>query len=403
MNDNTSVDDYSRPLWSKDFTLLFLSNFFLFVGADILMPVLPVYMNQTGGSNLQIGIVMGCFTFSAIIIRLFAVKLTEHLGKRIFLMAGLLVCAVSACGYYFTGIILFIFLLRVLHGFGFGAATTVYGAITSDIIPKSRMGEGMGYFGLGVVMATAIGPFLGAILVLRPNYQWIFFLSSALILISILLTKLSRAGRGREDKARGSAPRISVSDFYEAKAIFPSILALLVGISVSGMFTFIVLFGKEIKIEGIGIFFLITSIAELLVRTVAGRLYDRKGHFVVLIPGALACLAGTVLLSITTTLSMLTAASIFYGIGLGMIFPVLQAWALKAVLPGRRVAATATFYNFMDSGIAIGSVILGLIARSTTFAHMYMYSSLAFVLFLLIYLIYYFRITFRTYASRELK
>jgi len=391
MNNETSADDYGASLWSGDFTLLFLSNFFLFFGADILMPVLPVYMNQVGGNNLLIGIVMGSFTFSAIIIRLFAVKVTEYLGKRIFLMAGLLVCALAAGGYYLTTVILFIFLLRVFHGFGFGAATTLYGAIVSNIIPKARMGEGMGYFGLGVVIAAAIGPFLGAMIVLRPNYQWVFFLSSALILISMLLTKLSKAGRGKEDKVKGHPAKISLTDFFEIKVVFPSILALFVGISMAGMFTFIVLFGKEVKIEGIGIFFLITSIAELLIRAVSGRLYDKRGHFVVLVPGATACLIGTVLLSISTNMPMLITASIFYGIGLGMIFPVLQAWALRAVDPGRRVAATATFYNFVDTGIAIGSVILGLIAQATTFARMYMYSSLAFVLFLILYFIYYFR------------
>jgi len=357
----------------------------------MVMPVLPVYLAQVGGNNFQIGIVMGCFTFSAILIRLFAVKITGYLGSRVFLMAGLLVSALAAGGYYLTTVILFLFFLRIFHGFGFGATTTLYGALVSNIIPRSRMGEGMGYFGLGIVIATAIGPFLGAIIVLSPNYQWVFLLSSGLIVISILLTRLSNAGREKEKNTKGQGSGFPISDFFEKKALFPSILSFFVGISLSGVFTFIVLFGREAGIEkGIGIFFLITSVSELLIRVVSGRLYDRRGHFVVLVPGASACLIGTFLLSISTTIPIFIAASVFYGLGLGMVFPVLQAWSVRSVDPGRRVAATATFFNFLDGGVAVGSAILGLIAQATTFGRMYLYSSLAFILFLLIYFIYYF-------------
>jgi MFS family permease len=392
MINKATAGDYSSSLWSGDFILLFLSNFFLCFGADMIMPVLPVYLAQVGGNNFQIGVVMGCFTISAIIIRLFAVRMTGYLGSRVFLMAGLLVSALAAGGYYLTTAILLIFLLRIFHGFGFGATTTLYGALISNIIPKSRMGEGMGYFGLGIVIATAIGPFLGAIIVLKPDYQWVFLLSSGLILIAIVLTKLSRAGRENEDKAKGDISRFSMADFFEAKALFPSILSFFVGASLSGVFTFIVLFGKEAGIEkGIGLFFLLTSVAEFMIRIIAGRLYDRHGHFIVLVPGASACLIGLVLLALSENLPMFMAASVFYGSGLGMIFPVLQAWSVRSVDPGRRVAATATFFNFMDGGVAIGSVILGLIAQATDFASMYMYSTLAFVLFLVIYLGYYFR------------
>jgi MFS family permease len=103
----------------------------------------------------------------------------------------------------------------------------------------------------------------------------------------------------------------------------------------------------------------------------------------------LACLIGTVLLATSKNMPMFMAASMFYGLGLGMVFPALQAWSVRSVAPGRRVAATATFFNFMDGGVAIGSVILGLIAQATDFASMYMYSTLAFVLFLAVYLVYY--------------
>jgi len=257
------------------------------------------------------------------------------------------------------------------------------------------MGEGMGYFGLCVVIASAIGPFLGAMIVLLPNYHWVFFLSSGLIVLSMSLTRLSKAGHETDQKVKGPDQKLSFADFFEIKVIFPSILAFFMGVSMAGMFIFIVLFGREVKIEGIGVFFLFTSIAELAVRAISGRLYDTRGPLIVLITGGLAGFASTILLSYSTNIPMLITASIFYGMGLGTVFPVLQAWALRSIDPSRRVAATATFYNFVDSGVALGSLTLGLVAQATSYATMYRYTSLTFVLFLLTYLIYYSRHPYR--------
>jgi MFS family permease len=386
-----STEDHDTSLWSRDFTLLLLANFFLCLGIDMLMPVLPVYLSQAGGNNIQVGVVMGCFTLSAIAIRVFAAKITAHLGSRVFLMTGLIFTAVIAGGYYLTSAIMLLFFLRILHGFGFGTTSTLYGAIVSNIIPRSRMGEGMGYFGMGIVVATAIGPFFGAVIVQGPDYKWVFLLSSGLIFIAAFMTRLTKAGGENDGEPQAKTGKIKISDFLEKKALVPAVLIFFAGISLSGMFTFIMLFGKEAGIKGIGVFFLVTSISEMLIRTIAGRLYDRRGHFVVLIPGALAGFTGTVLLALSRNLILLTAASIFYGISMGMLFPVLQAWSVKSVEPARRVAATATFFSFLDCGIAIGSIILGMIAQATNFASMYMYSSLVFVMFLSVYAVYYFR------------
>ncbi|NTV90892.1 MAG: MFS transporter [Clostridiales bacterium] len=200
MTSNAQNNTVKTSLWSRNYTFLFFSNFFLFFGAEMLSPVLPVYIAQNGGNNIHIGIIMSCFTISAIIIRLFVVKATARLGKRTILIAGLIICAFAAAGYYFMALLGLVFMLRILHGVGFGAATTLYGGIVSNIIPEERMGEGMGFFGMGITIAAAIGPFLGATVVSGENYKWVFLLSSGLIIVSILLTKVSTAGKEPKEK-----------------------------------------------------------------------------------------------------------------------------------------------------------------------------------------------------------
>ena len=375
----------TRPLWTRDFLLLFLANFFLYLGTFLLTPVLPVHLAQAGISNFEIGLVLGCFTLASIFLRFFAAKITGYIPPRVFLMGSLLVCSLATGGYAATTGILFLLSIRILHGFGFGAGTTLSGAMVSDIVPLPRMGEGIGYFGLGLVMASAIGPFLGATIVLTPQYQWVFLLSSGMLLISLLLTKASHAGR--HGKKKFPAP-FSITDAYEKKALFPGVLTFFIGFSMAGVYIFIVLFGKEAGVEkGAGAFFVVNAIAEFTARAVSGKIYDRRGPVVVLLSGGIVTLAGLLLLSGATTIPVFLAASFLYGLGLGAVLPVLQAWSMRAAAPDRRVAATATFYNFLDAGVALGAVLLGLVAEASTFSRMYLCTAIAPALFLAIYVL----------------
>lgn len=247
----------------------------------------------------------------------------------------------------------------------------------------------MSYFGLGVAVAVAVGPFLGAVVVGSPEYEPVFLLSSGLILSAMVLTGFTRVGRGNEGSGRRAASRLSFSDFLELKVFIPSLLVFFVGISMAGIFTFIVLFGKEAGIGSIGIFFLINSLAEIMVRPFSGRLFDRRGHFPVVVPGSLAGFAGMLMLSVSTGPVALIVAALLYGVSMGTLYPALEAWALRLVVADRRVAASATFYNLLDIGVGVGSVLLGVLAQAVGFTGMYRYSSLVFVLLLVIYLVYY--------------
>jgi len=68
-------------------------------------------------------------------------------------------------------------IIRFLHGIGEGYATTATGTIVAEVVPSRRKGEGIGYFSLSFVLATAIGPFLGIHLIENFDYQSIFIFS----------------------------------------------------------------------------------------------------------------------------------------------------------------------------------------------------------------------------------
>ncbi|MDR7079094.1 MFS family permease [Neobacillus niacini] len=141
-------------LWTKDFINISLSNFFLFLTFYILLVTLPIFALQEFDSNAsQAGLMTTVFLLSAIVSRPLAGQWLERASNRKVLLTALIIFAAASLLYFFPKTVTGFLVIRLLHGVGFGMATTAVGAIVADLIPSSRRGEGMGYF----VMSTKHG------------------------------------------------------------------------------------------------------------------------------------------------------------------------------------------------------------------------------------------------------
>jgi MFS family permease len=383
-------ESVAKPLlWTKDFIGLAISNLFLFISFQMLIPTLPVYMEQQGGGELAIGMVIGVFTLSALITRPFAGKGLDTIGRRKILILGLIIFILCIMGYYLMTTVLLILLVRFIHGIGWGMTTTTYGTIVSDLVPAERRGEGMGYFGLSVNIAMAIGPLVGIWAINTYGFGTLFVISTGLALLPILVSRY--ISFPEVERVQSKTDDIQPSFFaglLERNAFFPSLLVLLFTFSYGGIVSFITLFGKEVGIENVGWFFVANAFMLILTRPFAGILFDRKGHEWVLLPGIFFTITGLFILSYTETLSLLIIASLFYGAGFGAISPSLQAWTINRVAPNRRGAANGTFFSAFDLGIGLGAVFLGLVAKYTSYGMMYRFSIIFLLLFVVLYVFY---------------
>lgn len=380
-----------EALWTKPFILLILSNLFLFLSLEMLLPTLPVFAADQGGTDAQIGLIIGLFTFSAVLLRPFVGMASDKFGKKLLLLVGVAICLIGTASYYAAVTITMMLMLRIVHGVGFGISTTLYGTVASDIIPASRRGEGMGFFGTGNAVAISLGPFLGIWLMEEFGFSVLFIAGACILLLAIVFTAFVK-GDSREERAMAQVAAAQNSSlmlrFVEPKALMPSLLGLLVGLSLGGVISFITLFGIEAGVQNIGYFFLMLAFSELLIRFVSGKIFDAKGRFWVLFPAAIFCIVGCIILFMTKSTGMLLLAAVFYGAGFGAIFPGLHAWVIDRVEPQRRGVATATFYNAFDIGIGSGAMLLGLVATWSNYATMYLVSSLFFLLYLIVYFLY---------------
>lgn len=373
----------SDKIWTRDFILIVLSNFFIFLGFQMTLPTIPLFVEELGGNDQLIGIVVGIFTFSALLLRPFAGHALESRGRRFVYLFGLGIFIISVGSFGFVPSLFFLFIIRIVQGVGWGFSTTASGTIATDLIPPRRRGEGMGYYGLSGNIALALGPTLGLALTGTISFKMLFIICSLLGLIAFILSMKIRYKQ--VDPAAVQQPH-KKWDFYEKSAIPPSLLLFFLTVTFGGIATFLPLYSAQKGIEGIQWYFLLYAFALLISRTFAGKIYDQKGHQAVFIPGAVLILISMVFLSWLPNSMVLYIAAILYGLGFGTVQPALQAWSIKTAPIHRRGMANATFYSFFDLGIGIGAIAFGQIGHWFGYGTIYLVAAVSVLFSIILYL-----------------
>lgn len=375
-------------LWSRSFIFVMLANALLFGAFEMLLPTLSLFVSHIGGDATQIGLVTGIFVFSAILIRPFAGVLATQMDKKYLLIIGIAICALSTGLYYLSSGIGIMILIRVIHGFGFGLATTYFTTIAAENIPEDRRGEGMGYFGVGETMAMSVGPLMGVSILTNYDFGSLFMSCTAFILLALLTTVfISRKPTTANELRTVDAPATTVK-LIEKRVLFPSILIFLTGISSGGVMSFTTLYAIDQGFENVAWFFFIVAIAGLLVRLVSGKMFDNLGPAYVLIPAGVISIAGFIVLIVAQNEIVFLLAGFLYGLGFGAIFPALQTICLNLVEEHDHENAIGSFFNFYDLGIGGGSLLLGIVAEAFSYEAVFYVAIVTYVLYLLLYLVH---------------
>ncbi|RJS60859.1 MFS transporter [Bacillus sp. PK3_68] len=371
-------------IWTKDFILICLANFFIFLGFQMTLPTVPLFVEHLGGSEQSIGIITGIFTFSALLLRPYVGHALEKRGRQLIYMLGLAIFVFSVGSFGFAVSIAFLLALRIIQGIGWSFSTTATGTIATDLIPPKRRGEGMGYFGLSGNLAMAIGPALGLTLASSISFAKLFMICAGLGVVALILSTRVRYKKAEPSLKKESPGRF---DILEKTAVKPSVLLFFITITFGGISSFLPLYTAQKGIGGIEMYFLIFALFLMITRTFAGRIYDRKGHIAIFLPGSFIIFIAMLLLAWLPNSTALFIAAALYGTGFGSVNPALQAWSVNQAPNNRKAMANATFFSFFDLGVGVGAVAFGQIAFLLGYKDIYLASAVSVFLSMLLYTI----------------
>ncbi|MDR6121870.1 putative MFS family arabinose efflux permease [Bacillus sp. SLBN-46] len=360
-------------LWTKDFISVSLSNFFLFLTFYILLVTLPTYaLDELHSSASVAGLMTTVFLLSAIISRPLAGQWFERASNKKVLLSALIIFSAASLLYFIPKTVAGFLVIRLLHGVGFGMATTAVGTIVANIIPASRRGEGMGYFVMSTNMAMVLGPFVGLMAIQHWGANTLFILSvivAAGSLLTGLSVKLTNSEQPDQPKATSA---FSFKNLFEASAVSISIVGSFLAIVYSALLSFVSIYATEIHLASVSsLFFVVYAIVLLLSRPFTGKWLDLYGPNVISYPSILLFAIGMFVLSQSSGAFMFLFSAGMIGLGWGTLFPTFQTIAIQDAEPRKRGLATATFLSIYDTGIALGSLVVGLLVANMDYSSLY--------------------------------
>ena len=382
----------NAPLWSRNFILVSSINFQLVLTFYLLVVVIVGYaVAELGATTAQAGLVSGLFIVGTLIGRLFVGKFLERFGRKTTLIVGLTGFLIFSGFYFMKFDVGMLLLVRFMHGFMMGMASTVLGTIIAQILPPTRRGEGIGYYSMSSTLGTAIGPFLAIWMMLHIGYHAIFIVSSIIavsclgVALLIQVPNIPKQNKPLDLSVPVEKPSW-LSQFVEHKALPISFIMLLTSVCYSGVLSFINFYAKEIDlVETASFFFLMYAIAILISRPFTGPLLDRKGENIIMYPAFIIMAIAMVLLSQVQSSFMLLLCAGLLGFGYGNIQSVCQTVAVKSASIERMGFATSTFFIFLDAGLGFGPYFIGQALDYIDYSQLYFYSAMCVLACIVIY------------------
>lgn len=394
--DDSRRESPCEQLWSTTFVLVVVSTLCCFMVGQGLNSSTSVYVALYGGTAAYAGVLAAVFSGAAAVVRLLSGPLIDGRGRRIVMLAGFAVLIVGTVGPLFTHDVAPFVVFRILQGAGFSAVTTASATAAADALPASRMGEGIGYYGLGQAIAMSIGPAFALALVSMDPAENLFIGATAAAALGLALIFFCRYEkhpetlpeeavyrREREEKrtrsegakSEGARREGFISRIFEKRALPGTLPTLVIAPAFGFVIFFVGLYGTSLGVGNAGLFYTLSAVSMILVRLKSGAFMDRFAPIKIL-PVALAfgvvafailIACGTVLDSSPARDAVFYLAGIVYGPCIGIVNPLNQAVAVKNTPPERWGAANALFQLAIDVGIGCASVIWGLVNDSFGF------------------------------------
>jgi len=381
LNSNTS-------LFSRDFWLLALTNLFVMTGYYSLMVTVGLYSVEHLHASTSIsGLIVGITVIGILISRFSSGYLTHIFSNKQLMLAGTILLVPATLLYQLAGSIFFMIMVRLIQGIAIGLISTVTNTAVVLLFPKSRTGEGIGYFSLSTILATAIGPFAGLLLEQHYGFNTMFAMETGLSILALIFCLFVNSKKIAFHFA-DRHPKITIKDFIEPKALPIASTIFIVGLGYAAIQAYLSFYTTELNLATYSsVFFLVYAAAILISRPFTGRIIDRFGENAVIIPSAIINMLGMVLLAIANSGWMILAAAFLIGLGFGNFQSTCQTVAAKSVPVERLSQATATYFILFDLSLGVGPYALGTIEPLTGYRGLFWLMGITVIIGLLWYLL----------------
>ncbi len=421
MSDSRKAD----RLWTPYFLLIIAIMFFSYVSFHGTNSGTSVYVELMGSGTQLAGILASIYSITAAVARLLVGPVIDERGRSLVMRIGSASFVLGALIIGFIQADWTLIVGRVLQGIGFGALTTSASAAAADVLPLSRMGEGLAYYSMGNALAQSVGPALALSLVVLDPPEIMYFAFATVNIIVFVLSafcnyekhpkslpitsgfrvRMEKAEdeKAEDEKANPSACTEDAGEkkahpeklkglarFYEPHALSGAMPMMFMSGSNCFSVFFAALYGLSLGVGNGGIFFTFSAVSMVAVRLGSKLYMDRVLPIISYTISAVLGLLGLTCMLLAPQLNWLFyVAGFLYGASLGMTLPINQTVAIKNTPDDRWGVGSALFFLLGDIAVATCTIVYGVLIDSFGFTSAIFFSmSLIVVAFIMVLIFY---------------
>lgn len=173
--------------YPQSFKVLAAATFIDRVGGTMIQPFYSLYIAQKFGVNMTtIGLLFGIWAISGVVGNMLGGALTDKIGRKTMLVAGLVLSATSAILMGIVNNLMAFALISTVVGLLSDIAGPARGAMTTDMLPAEKRAEGFGIIRVVGNLAWIVGPALGGLLATK-SYMLVFICDAVASIITALI------------------------------------------------------------------------------------------------------------------------------------------------------------------------------------------------------------------------
>jgi len=357
----------TQKILTRNFLLAFFAQFAFTSVFYILIPTLPIYLSRLGSTEAEIGVLIGIFFFSSLILKPFVGRSLLKIHEKNFMIAGTILFALTSAAYLLAPPFWPLLIVRVFQGIGYAFFLTAAYTLVANISPEGHRGQSLSYFYLAFNISGALAPTLGMFVINHFSFRHLFFVCLGLSLCSLFISNKLRRGQ----VAPLGDSSMEDGFFLSRKALPPSIINSFSFFIWGALAAFFPLYAISHGVANPGLFFTTIAITLILGRALGGKIFDLYSRERIILPCLFTYIISMAILAFSKTLPMFILVAAIWGIGHAFLMPSLAVYALDRAgsSPG---PVMGTFTAMTDLGISLGPVIMGIIIHKASYPIMFL-------------------------------
>lgn len=352
-------------LFTGSYIFLILISFINSMGVSMVFTLLVDYAKSSLGATLAMaGLITGSYAIAALAMRPFSGPAVDHFNNKYLCVMASSINVLVMLAYSIAPSAEVLLAIRIIHGASFGISSTANMTLASRHIPNERMGEGLGYYGLGQVLAMAFGPQLGVMVQEAYGFQTLFQVIASTTLVTVIMLLFFKYEHKKKvgPQAADRKFKLSFDRMIAKEAIVYAVIGSLFAFGNGVTTAFMKVMCDSRGITNYALFFTVGAVTLFAVRLVIGKMADQKGLSAVVNISLVVSILSMVLIGFARSLPIILIAAVLRAIGQGGGQISLQSACLKRVDASRRGVATSTYFIGADMGQGLGPTVGGAVA-----------------------------------------